>query len=129
MIKVVIVEDSPVVRQGLIQMLGRQPDMLIAGEATNGLEAIDLLRNGTVADLLLTDLNMLEMNGIEMTEYVNEHFPGNKVVILTMHARRKFMEKAYLVGAKGYVLKDETDELLDAIRLVHEGETYFKPMA
>jgi DNA-binding NarL/FixJ family response regulator len=51
------------------------------------------------------------------------------VVILTMHARQKFMEKAYLVGAKGYVLKDaETDELLDAIRLVHEGETYFKPL-
>jgi len=125
MIRIVLVEDNEVVRTGLTQLLSAQEDMTVVAQAVNGLEAVKLFESNIETDLVLADLNMPLMDGIEMTERLVSQLPHLKVVILTMHAKSAFAERAVKAGAKGYVLKHaEMDELFTAIRTVHAGGTY-----
>ena len=100
--------------------------MIIAGEAAGGREVLNLLAEGSAADLVLTDLQMPGMDGIELTGQLNLLYPSLKVLILTMHTRQGFAQSARDAGAKGYILKEaELEELLVSIRLVAAGGEYF----
>lgn len=89
MIKILLVEDSPIVRQGIATLLNAQADMQVIGEATNGAEAISWLQEKLLPDIILTDLNMPEMDGIELTQQVQAlGLNTTKVIILTMHGKK-----------------------------------------
>ncbi|HEY0054621.1 MAG TPA: response regulator transcription factor [Pedobacter sp.] len=127
MIKLILVEDNEIVRKGLIGLLEAEEDMEIIGEVAGGLQALELLRGGVQPDIVLTDLNMPEMDGIELTRRISSSSELSfvKVIILTMHAKQIFVDKALEVGAKGYLLKNgEFEELYDAIRQVCQNRTY-----
>lgn len=123
MISILLVEDNAIVRQIINDMVLMQDDFDISGLASNGLEALQLLNNGLKTDIVLADLNMEGMDGIELTEKVQKHFPDIKVIILTMHNRAAYLKRALAAGASGYLLKNgDMEELYGAIRKVHAGE-------
>lgn len=125
MIDIIVVEDSEVVRKGLISLISNEPDMQVVGEAQNGLQVIEMLLKGKTADLILADLNMPVMDGIGLTKNLAITFPLLNVVILTMHVRSEFVIKALKAGAKGYLLKDgDFEEIMTGIRKVYLGEIY-----
>lgn len=107
-------------------MLDAVLDMTAVGQAENEFKVTELLTRGTVCDIILMDLNMPGMDGIKMTSYLTTNFQEIKLVILTMHAKQAFLERAHAAGAKGFILKQvETDELIRIIPQVYHGETYF----
>lgn len=123
MIKILVVEDNAIVRQLLTDMIGMQDDFEVAGTAENGLAALKLIKDGLQADIILADLNMKGMDGIELTENVAMLYGDLKVIILTMHAKGAFLKRALAVGARGYLLKNgDMDELYRTIRKVSTGE-------
>jgi DNA-binding NarL/FixJ family response regulator len=126
MIRIIIADDHKLVRESIKALLAEAADNIeIAGEATGGREAIGLLEKGEV-DLVLMDVDMPGMNGIEATEIIKERFPGVKVLMLTMMDNEQYLAGALRAGATGYVLKSAGHkELLHAIGTVAGGEEYF----
>ncbi|MCO5936517.1 response regulator transcription factor [Mucilaginibacter sp. RB4R14] len=123
MIKILVVEDNAIVRELLTDMVGMQDDFEVVGTAENGLAALGLIKDDLVVDIVLADLNMKGMDGIELTENVAVLYADIKVIILTMHAKGAFLKRALAVGARGYLLKNgDMDELYRAIRKVNIGE-------
>lgn len=129
-IKVLIVDDHPVVRKGLLSCLAAKENLKIVGEAANGTEAIRLVKELT-PDLVLMDMSMPEMDGLAVTEALRKVASQTKVLILSMQSHRDAVLRIIKAGARGYVLKDApTDELVLAIETVYAGEAYFsKPIA
>jgi DNA-binding NarL/FixJ family response regulator len=125
-IKLLLVEDNQIVRDGLKGLLEKQTDMEVAGDVSGGREALELLAGGLRPDIVLADLNMREMDGIELTRQIAAlQITPIKIIILTMHAKQAFADKAFEAGAKGYLLKGgEFSEMYQAIRLVHGGSSY-----
>jgi DNA-binding NarL/FixJ family response regulator len=125
-IKLLLVEDNQIVRDGLKGLLEKQADMEVAGDVSSGQQALNLLATGLRPDIILADLNMKGMDGIELTtQIVSLVLPGVSVVILTMHTKRAFVDKAFAAGARGYLLKDgDFQEMYKAIRLVYGGNSY-----
>jgi DNA-binding NarL/FixJ family response regulator len=125
-ISILLVEDFKIVRDGLIRMFETQDDIEVIGAVESGLKALDLLENGLTPDIVLADLNMPGMNGIELTQKIcSLGLSNTKVVILTMHAKRAFVEKAFEAGAIGYLLKDGNfEEMYKAIRKVNKNEQF-----
>jgi DNA-binding NarL/FixJ family response regulator len=122
MIRLLIAEDSGVVRHGLVKLLGNEQDMSVEGASSNGEAALQLLRAGLQCDVVLADLNMPLMDGFELSTKIHEEFPRLKVIILTMHAKPDFMKRAREAGVAGYLLKHlEPEELSDSIRLICSG--------
>jgi len=128
MISVLIADDHKLVRDGLKSILKQYPhEMQIAGEAASGQEVLDQLEKSP-ADLVLMDIDMPGMNGIEATRLARERFPGVKVIMLTMADNEQWVGQSLEAGAQGYVLKSAGRKvLLQAIRSVGEGEEYFSP--
>jgi DNA-binding NarL/FixJ family response regulator len=126
MIKVLIADDHKLVREGLKSVLAQMaPDMQVIGEAATGKEVIILL-DKVQADVVLMDIDMPEMNGIETTRYLSGMYPETKVLMLTMVDKEQFVHESLRAGAQGYVLKSAgRNELLHAIRVVAQGEEYF----
>jgi DNA-binding NarL/FixJ family response regulator len=126
MIKILIADDHNLVREGLSSIIrSMTTDMEVAGEAASGQQVIRFFETQT-ADLVLMDVEMPEGNGIETTRYLARHFPGVRVLMLTMADNRQLVREAMEAGAQGYLLKTSgRTELLRAIRLVAEGEEYF----
>lgn len=123
-IRVVLADDHTVVRAGIRAMLERISGIEILGEAGNGREALALVEQHR-PHLLLTDIGMPEMNGLELTARVTKEFPNVRVVILSMHATEEYVWQALRAGAAGYLLKDtDVGELELAIRSVIEGKSY-----
>src|SRR3982751_6933466 len=117
MINIVLAEDHNIVRSGIISLLEKEPDIVVAGAATNGNEVLALLASGTHADVVLADMNMPEMGGLELTAAVKEKYPDCKVVILSALDHEKYVIKAFQAGASGYLLKSvSADELVFAIK-------------
>lgn len=117
MINIVLAEDHNIVRNGIISLLEKEPDIHIAGAATNGREVLDLLESGLKADVLLADMNMPEIGGMELTAAVKEKYPDCKVVILSALDHEKYVIKAFQAGASGYLLKSvSADELVFAVK-------------
>ena len=124
-IKVLIVDDHPVVRKGLMSCLASKDHLKFVGEAGNGIEAIKLVKELS-PDIVLMDVSMPGMDGLEVTEALKRDSPQTKVLILSMESGRGPVLRIIKAGARGYVLKDApTDELVKAIETVHAGEAYF----
>ena len=123
-IRVLIVDDHPMVAQGIQSVLESYPELEIVGTLTNGRDAVDQLET-LDPDVVLMDLNMPQMGGLTATEIVLERRPGTRILVLTMHDSPEYISSALSHGAMGYLLKDvPTDEIKDAIDAVMRGETY-----
>lgn len=124
MIRVMIVDDHGIVREGVRILLEKFEDVRVVAEAENGRVALELVA-GVTPDVVLMDMSMPGMNGIETMQRMADRFPGVKVLILSMHKDRRFVAQAFMAGARGYLLKDcSSAELVKAVRAVNSGERY-----
>lgn len=129
MIRVVIAEDHHLVRDGIRALLERADDIDVVGEATNGVEAVELVAK-MQPDVIVMDVTMPEQNGIDATRTIRATSSSTEVVILSMHTEAALVRRAVQAGAKAYVLKGSvTEELLLAVRSAHRGATYLSPVA
>jgi len=127
MIRVLIVDDQDIVRQGLGVILRHQPGIEVAGYAADGLEALELIPTRR-PDVALMDLKMPRLNGIRATRRIAEQYPGVKVVVLTTYDTDEWLFDAIRAGARGYLLKDSDSEVIvAAIRGAVEGEVRLDP--
>jgi len=127
MIRILLADDHALVRHGFRMILAAQPDMEIAGEAGNGREAIDLAQK-LKPDVVVMDVTMPELNGIEATRRLIELSPRTRVLALSMHKDNVYVREILRAGARGYLLKDSADaDLLAAVRAVAKGEGYLSP--
>jgi two-component system nitrate/nitrite response regulator NarL len=126
-IRLLVVDDHPLMQEGLRSALAKYQFLEIAGEASNGEEAVRKAKE-LMADVVLMDINMPRMNGLEATELMRREAPQAKVLILTAHKNPEYVRKIIHCGARGYLLKDASgQELAHAIELVADGRTYFSP--
>jgi len=126
-IKIMLVDDHPIVREGIRSRLSSQPNMKIVGEAENGKEAVRKIQELS-PHIVLMDINMPEMNGLEATKIISKVAPKAKVLVLSMHADKEYVVEIMRSGARGYVLKNSPPaELIRAIESVHAGEAFFSP--
>jgi DNA-binding NarL/FixJ family response regulator len=123
-IRVVIADDHAVLRSGLAMLLDAEPDMHVVGEAPDGAVALAQVAE-LIPDVLLLDITMPGMGGLEALHQLQEVAPETRVIVLTMHDDEGYLREAMAAGASGYVLKRAADvELLSAVRAVHRGGTY-----
>ncbi len=127
MIRVLVVDDHPVVRGGLVGWLDAQPDLSVVGEAADGLEALALVA-GTSPDVVLMDLRMPRMDGATATERICRAHPAVRVLVLTTYDTDADIVRAVEAGATGYLLKDTPlPQLAEAVRAAARGETVLAP--
>jgi two-component system response regulator NreC len=127
MIKILLADDHALVRHGFRMILAAQPDMEIVGEAGNGREAVELAQK-LKPDVVVMDVAMPELNGIEATRRLIELSPRTRVLALSMHKDAVYVREILRAGARGYLLKDSADaDLLAAVRAVAKGEGYLSP--
>lgn len=123
-VSVLLADDHPIVRQGLRKLLEAEPDFKIIGEASDGLEAVQLTER-LKPDVLVLDLMMPGLNGMEVTRQVTQRSPGTRVIILSMHSNEAYVLQALRNGASGYVLKDSDPmEFVEGVREVISGRRY-----
>lgn len=125
--EIMIADDHSMVREGLKQLLELDGDIVVTGEASDGVECLKLLESN-VPQVLLLDINMPNMNGLEVLEKIKEQKIDTKVIILTVHNEIEYLLKAVEIGIDGYMLKDsDSNELKKAISSVVQGESYIQP--
>jgi DNA-binding NarL/FixJ family response regulator len=123
-IRILIVDDHPVVRQGLIQLINHEPDLVVSTEAETADQALENLEKESV-DIAIVDISLNGTNGIQLTEKIKAKYPDLPVLILTIHDEALYAKRALEAGAKGYVNKREAAKtILTAIRLVCSGKQY-----
>jgi two-component system, NarL family, response regulator NreC len=126
--EIILVDDHALIRQGIRRILAENPDLRVVGEASDGLELLEVL-NETQPCMVILDISMQHLGGLETTRLIKASHPHIKVLILTLHNRREYVDQARLAGAEGYLLKDEVDkELLLAIETLRRGNTYLSPL-
>jgi DNA-binding NarL/FixJ family response regulator len=126
-IKVLLAEDHTIVREGLKSLLKEQVDMEVVGEAANGREAVEAARR-LDPNVVVMDLTMPELNGVDATAQIVKACPKTRVVILSMHSADEYVFPALRAGASGYLVKGSgLSELTSAIRAVHTGNAFFSP--
>ncbi|MCA2969940.1 MAG: response regulator transcription factor [Acidobacteriaceae bacterium] len=126
-IRILLVDDHTVVRRGIRMILSAQPDMEVVAEGKNGFEAIEEAGK-TQPDVVIMDVNMEGMNGIEGARRIVESLPRCRVLALSMHRDAVYVREMLKAGAKGYLVKDADDDaLLDAVRAVARGDAYLSP--
>src|SRR5579872_99374 len=127
MIRILLADDHAMVRQGFRLILASQPDMEIVGEAGNGRETLDMAEK-LKPDLVVMDVAMPELNGIEATRRLAESSPRTRVLALSMHKDSVYVREILRAGARGYLLKDSIDkDLVSAVRAVAKGDGYLSP--
>ncbi len=125
--RIVIADDHSLVRQGIKSILAQDESVSVVGEAANGTELLDFLRCNA-ADLIILDITMPQINGLEAISQVKESQPNLKILVVTMHGATQYFYQAIAAGAHGYMMKDDSEaELLQAIASVKQGETYVSP--
>ncbi|MBX6752363.1 MAG: response regulator transcription factor [Micromonosporaceae bacterium] len=128
MIRVLIVDDHPVVRDGLRGMIDGEPDLTVVGEAADGAEALARVGDGSTVDVVLMDLRMPRMGGVEAIRELQRQAPNVRVLVLTTYDTDGDVLPAVEAGATGYLLKDTPrDELVRAVRAAHRGEAVLSP--
>ena len=126
-ISILLADDHHIVRQGLRALLEAEPEFAVVGEAANGLEAVQMVER-LQPDILLVDVMMPGLSGLEAARQVRERFPKTEVVVLSMHSSEAYVLQALRNGAMGYVLKDsDATALVKAVTEVHAGRRYLSP--
>ncbi len=124
-ISVLIVDDHQVVIDGFLARLELESDIDVIGTASNGMEAVEVAKV-LQPDVILMDISMPIMNGIEATGIIKEELPGSRILMLTMHDNREYIMKVMQAGAVGYMLKEiSAEKMVQAIKTVNQGSTYF----
>lgn len=127
MIKILLADDHKIIRDGLRSLIDNQSGMEVAAEAENGRNAVKLARK-LKPDLIIMDISMPDLNGIEATRQIISESPAVKVIALSMHIDKRFVVEMFNAGVSGYLLKDcAFEELSDAIRSVASNQTYLSP--
>jgi len=128
MIRVLLVDDDSFIRESLRVLIGMDPGITVSGAACNGAEALDLLKNGTDADVVLMDIRMPICDGVEGTRLIKEAFPQTFVLMLTTFDDDEYIIEALRNGASGYLLKNiPPDRIIQGIKTVHEGNMLIHP--
>lgn len=126
-IRVLVADDHAIIREGLRVMLGNQPDMEVIGTASNGYETIQFVDQNE-PDVVVIDISMPELNGIEAISRMLPQHPHLKVIVLSIHETKPYVYRTLKAGAKGYLIKETAGlEVVDAVRAVQRGERYLSP--
>lgn len=127
-IRILVADDHPVVRDGLVAMLGTQPDFEVVGESINGREAVDMAQN-LQPDVIFLDLEMPELDGVDALRKMRTANPDIKVIVFTAFDTDERILAAVQAGAQGYMLKGAPrDEVFQAVRVVHQGGSLLQPI-
>jgi DNA-binding NarL/FixJ family response regulator len=125
MTNIILAEDHNIVRNGIKSLLEKESSFKITGEADNGQGVLDLLDKGTPADIVLADMNMAGMGGLELAERLHNQYPNCKIIILSALDNEKYVIKAFQAGVNGYLFKSAgSDELIFGIKHVRAGQLY-----
>jgi DNA-binding NarL/FixJ family response regulator len=125
--KILLVDDHKILRDGICSIVKGYPDMEVIGEAANGKEALRLVKELS-PDVVIMDISMPDLNGIDATRRIIADNPNIKVIALSMHHDKQFVSEIFKAGASGYLLKDcAFDELEHAVNIVMDGKTYINP--
>ncbi|MHC4574137.1 MAG: response regulator [Planctomycetota bacterium] len=123
-VRVLIVDDHPIVRQGLIQLINQERGLVVCADVEDADQALEVLRKAQV-DLAIVDISLAGMNGVQLTEKIKSEYPHLPVLIVTMHDELDYLERALRAGARGYVTKTEAAEtIIAAINLILSGKDY-----
>jgi len=126
-IRIILADDHTILREGLNSSLQKREDMEVVGQASNGMETVEMAKELT-PHVIVMDIGMPDLNGIEATRQILRDSPDVKVIGLSMHSGKRFVTEMFKAGAKGYLPKDsEFDELVEAINAVVNGKTYLSP--
>jgi two-component system, NarL family, response regulator NreC len=125
--RIVLADDHPVVRHGVRSLLQSDPELSVVGEASDGIETVQLVEK-LQPEVLVVDLMIPRLNGLEITRQVRQRSPMTRIIILSMHANEPYVLEALKNGASGYVLKDSSGtDLIQAVRMVASGQRYLSP--
>ncbi|MBW1703798.1 MAG: response regulator transcription factor [Deltaproteobacteria bacterium] len=126
-ITIILADDHTIVRQGLAKLLEGEPGLNVVGEAENGREAVSKVE-GLKPDVVIMDISMPMLNGIEATRQIKKIRPETRVIILSMHCHDGYIRELFSLGASGYLLKDSTgSDIVKAIQAAMDGDTYMSP--
>ena len=126
-LRILLADDHNLIRAGLRLVVAQQPDFIVAGEADNGRQAV-AMAEALAPDVVVMDVGMPELNGIEACHQIREKLPDTQVVMLSMHSDEAYVLRALKAGARAYLLKDSAEaDLARAIRAVAEGKSFFSP--
>ena len=126
-VRIILAEDHRITREGLVNLLQERPDMEVVGEAENGREAVKLASELS-PDLVIMDVTLPDLNGIDATRIITSGSNNTKVIALSMYSDKQFVQGMIQAGASGYLLKDcAFEELVSAIQAVIQGDTYLSP--
>lgn len=126
-ISILLVDDHPIVRQGVKQLLELEKGIEVIAEGSNGIEALQLIERYP-SSILLMDVNMPKMNGMEALKEAKRLNPHQKVILLTIHDEAEYLFQAVDLGVDGYIVKDaEADDLIKAVKAVYDGDGYIHP--
>jgi DNA-binding NarL/FixJ family response regulator len=126
-IRIILADDHKIVRDGLRALLANQPGMMVIAEADNGRETVRLARDLS-PDLVIMDIGMPDLNGVDATRQITSEMPDVKIIALSMHSDRRFVVQMFRAGASGYLLKDcAFEELARAVSAVLKKQTYLSP--
>src|SRR5664279_12496 len=125
--RVLIADDHPLIRSGLRALLARESDFEVVGEAADGYQALELVEQ-LKPDVLMLDVSMPRLNGIDVAQKISEKFPSIRIIVVSIHSDEGYVLRALKAGAKGYLLKASSEgEILNAVRAVAAGQAYLSP--
>jgi DNA-binding NarL/FixJ family response regulator len=125
---IVLADDHILVRQGIKKIIQEDVDMKVVSEAADGMELLQILEK-TTPDLVILDISMPRLRGLAAAEKIKQRYPRIKMLILSMHRSKEYLQQALAIGVNGYLLKEEADvALFAAIETVRQGKTYVSPL-
>ncbi len=123
--RIILADDHVIFRRGIKGLIAQKPDLKVVGEAGDGIELLSLLRKGLKTDMVIMDISMPKLRGIEATSEIKGNYPDIKVLILTMYKTKEYLYHCISAGAQGYLLKEDSEnELFSAIDTIKKGEFY-----
>lgn len=126
-VSIVLADDHTIVRQGLVKLLEAEPNFRVVGHAENGRDAIEKVGK-LLPDVVLMDIAMPMLNGIEATRQIKKRYPQTRVIILSMHSHDRYINELFSLGASGYLLKNSTgSDIISAIHAALKGDQYLSP--